>query len=77
MASSLRKLSQVANRNRPDTMLAARIQVFAALRRDDGLKVSAKSGAVASRTREMNCPELGIDFRNPLREDGHVQPYSW
>jgi len=58
-------------------MLAVRVQVFAALRRDDGLKGSAKSGALASRTREINCPELGIDFRNPLREDGHVQPYSW
>jgi len=72
----LRKLSQVANPNCPEVMLAVRVQVFAARKRDDGLKGSDKSGAVASRTREKNCPELGIDFRDPLREDGHVQPYS-
>ena len=47
-------------------MLAVRVQVFAARKRDDGLKGSDKSGAVASRTREKNCPELGIDFRDPL-----------
>jgi len=72
----LRKLSQVANPNGPEVMLAVRVQVFAARKRDDALKGSDKSGAVASRTREKNCPELGIDFWDPLRADRHVQPYS-
>jgi hypothetical protein len=72
----LRKLSQVANRNCPEIMFAVRAQVFAVRERDDALKGSDKSGAVASRTREKNCPELSIDFRDPLREDGHVQLYS-
>jgi hypothetical protein len=61
-----RKLSQVANRNHPEIVFAVRVQVFAARERDNGLKDSGESGAVASRTREKNCPELGIDFRDPL-----------
>lgn len=72
----LRKLSQVANRNCPEVMLAIRVQVLAARERDDGLEGSDKSGAVASCAREMNCPELGKDFGDPLREDSHVRPYS-